>query len=99
MDYRLIDNSLFLVGNRTVYASMESMQPTFKTTLENSSDTQTVSYDRMYYFENSPVYSMTVLVGLKIDDDPALITFESDAYLGSHLNFKSMYVSYNAMYL
>jgi uncharacterized secreted protein with C-terminal beta-propeller domain len=99
MDYRLIDNSLFLVGNRTVYASMESMQPTFKTTLENSSDTQTVSYERMYYFENSPVYSMTVLVGLKIDADPALITFESDAYLGSHLNFKSMYVSYNAMYL
>jgi len=99
MDYRLIDNSLFLVGNRLVYASMESMQPTFKTTLENSSDTQTVSYDRMYYFENSPVYSMTVLVGLKIDADPTLITFESDAYLGSHLNFKSMYVSYNAMYL
>lgn len=99
MDYRLIDDSLFLVGNRYIYESKESLEPTFQVSLENDIITETVSFDRMYYFENSPVYSMTVLVGLKLSNNPMLISFESEAYLGSHLNYKSMYVSMNAMYL
>jgi uncharacterized secreted protein with C-terminal beta-propeller domain len=100
MDYRLINDSLFLVGNRYLYQGMEDVQPTFTSTLgENTPIIETLSFDQMFYFENSPVYSMTILVGLKVNDDPTLMEWNSDAYLGSSLNFKSMYVSMNAMYL
>lgn len=110
MDHRLIEErnledvvtstSLFLVGHKYMYYGTEDFRPTFT---ENPGSileqVEKVDYSSIYYFEETPAYSMTVLTGIRINSDPSLIEYNAAAYLGANDYYKQMYVSNNALYL
>ncbi len=75
-EHRLIDNSLFLISNKSLYG--EELRPVFKETLDGEIATNFLSYDDIYYFDGVPIYGMTVLTGIN------LTTYEvnSQAFLG-----------------
>jgi len=102
MDHRIIDNSLFLVGHKYLYYNLVDdveLRPTFTETIGASSETEYVDYSDIYYFDDNPTYSMTVLTGVKINADPTLITYNSSGYLGADSYYKQLYVSTNSLYL
>lgn len=90
MDYRIIEDSLFLVGNNYFMNRLDP-RPTFTVTEGEETTQHQLSYDDIYYFSDTPVYGMTVLTGLKLG------TFDltSQAYLG-YVN--NIYVSPTALY-
>lgn len=94
MEYRLIDNSLFLVGNNWLYGRND-LRPTFEVTDSTSGSAVeeeiVLDYDDIYYFDDVPNYSMTVLTGLKLG------TYDlfTEAYLG-YVN--TVYVSTDSLY-
>lgn len=100
MDHRVIDQSIFLVGNRYMYSTTEDFRPHFTEQVAEQDATESwVGYDQLYYFEGTPVYTMTMMTGILLNSDPSLIEFHSEGYLGSGVDWKKMYVSPTAMYL
>ncbi|MDY0294463.1 MAG: beta-propeller domain-containing protein [Acholeplasmataceae bacterium] len=75
--YRLINDALFLVSNKQT--NQEEVRPMLKET-EGELDevTSYVDYDDIYYFDNVPIYGMTVFTGIDLN------TFDvnSQAFLG-----------------
>ncbi len=94
MDYRLIGDSLFLTGYNYLY-NRADMRPAFEVTTASASgevsDDFVIDYDDIYYFSDVPVYSMTVLTGIKL----GTFDISAQAYLG-YVN--NIYVSTEALY-
>ncbi|MDD3938264.1 MAG: beta-propeller domain-containing protein [Bacilli bacterium] len=101
MDHRVIDNSVFLVSHKYLYLGDVEYEyrPIYKETREGVTYIEYLGYDSMYYFDDSPVYGMNVLTGIKITDDAEDIFYTSDAYLGASSSYKKMYVNATDMYL
>lgn len=102
MDHRIIDDSLFLVGNKYLYYGYYNeteLRPSFTETIGVSSETEYVDYENIYYYDDNPAYSMSILTGVKLDSNPNLISYNSAAYLGAESYYKQTYVSTNALYL
>ncbi|MCR3906376.1 MAG: beta-propeller domain-containing protein [Tenericutes bacterium] len=89
-EHRLIDQSLFLVSNKQLY-NTEDYRPMFKETKDGNIITSHLSYSDIYYFEDIPISSMTVVTGINID------TYEvnSQAFLGS---VSEIYATKDALY-
>lgn len=94
MDYRLIGDSLFLTGYNYLH-NRTDMRPAFEVTMASASgavsDDFVIDYDDIYYFTDVPVYSMTVLTGIKL----GTFDISAQAYLG-YVN--NIYVSTEALY-
>lgn len=94
MDYRLIEDSLFLTGYNYLYNRVD-MRPTFEVTTATESgdvtDDFVIDYDDIYYFNDVPVYAMTVLTGIKLGS----FDISAEAYLG-YVN--DIYVSTESLY-
>ncbi len=94
MDYRLIGDSLFLTGYNYLY-NRTDLRPAFEVTTATESgevsDDFVIDYDDIYYFSDVPVYSMTVLTGIKLGS----FDITAQAYLG-YVN--NIYVSTEALY-
>ncbi|MDI6453008.1 beta-propeller domain-containing protein [Peloplasma aerotolerans] len=92
--HRLIDQSLFLVSNKQLY-NTDDYRPMFKETKNDTTETTRLSYSDIYYFEDIPISSMTVVTGIKLD------TYEvnSQAFLGSvsqiYATKDTLYTAYN----
>lgn len=92
--HRLIDQSLFLVSNKQLY-NTDDYRPMFKETKGDTTETTRLSYSDIYYFEDIPISSMTVVTGIKLD------TYEvnSQAFLGSvsqiYATKDTLYTAYN----
>jgi inhibitor of cysteine peptidase len=92
--HRLIDQSLFLVSNKQLY-NTDDYRPMFKETKDDTTETTRLSYSDIYYFEDIPISSMTVVTGIKLD------TYEvnSQAFLGSvsqiYATKDTLYTAYN----
>lgn len=76
--YRLIEDALYLVSNKYIHGNNDELRPYFKTTEGQTMREFYLDYDEIYYFDNVPVYSMTVLTGINLN------TFDitSEAFLG-----------------
>lgn len=76
--YRLIDDALYLISNKSLYG--DELRPTFSEK-EGEADevTSHLDYSDIYYFDDVPVYGMTVFTGIKLNE-----TFDvtSQAFLG-----------------
>lgn len=94
MEYRLIDDSLFLVGYNYLYNRVD-LRPTLDVMDASGDDVREeeviIDYNDIYYFDDVPNYSMTVLTGLKLGS----FELSTEAYLG-YVN--TVYVSPNALY-
>jgi uncharacterized secreted protein with C-terminal beta-propeller domain len=75
--YRLIDNALFLVSNKQT--NQDELRPMFE---EKEGETDPVTsyldYSDIYYFDDVPVYGMTVFTGIDLDT----FNVSSQAFLG-----------------
>jgi inhibitor of cysteine peptidase len=93
-NHRLIDNSLFLISNKSLY-NQEELRPTFVETTSDDSMTTKLDYSEIYYFTGVPVQSMTVVTGIKLD------TYDrsSQAFLGYvdqiYADEDSLYTTYS----
>lgn len=87
--YRLINNALFLVGNK--YIQNEELRPTFTEKIGDDETTSFLDYDQIYYFDEVPAYGMTVFTGLDLDD----FELSSKAFLG---NVNQIYADENTLY-
>jgi inhibitor of cysteine peptidase len=89
-EYRLIDDVLFLVSRKSLYD--EELRPFFKETVDDQTTTSYLGYDKIYYFDEVPIYSMTVMTSIKLNDD---YTLSAQAFLS---DVSTLYVSKNAIY-
>ncbi|HOI84734.1 MAG TPA: beta-propeller domain-containing protein [Acholeplasmataceae bacterium] len=87
--YRLIDNALFLVGNK--YIQNDEFRPTFTEKVDGDETTSFLDYDQIYYFDDVPVYGMTVFTGIDLDD----FDINSKAFLG---NVNQIYADVDTLY-
>jgi inhibitor of cysteine peptidase len=92
-DHRMIDDVLFLVSKKSLYDA--ELRPMLKQTINNETTTSYLGYDRIYYFDQIPLYSMTVLTSLKLET----MTLKSQAFLSdvSHIyvNKDAIYTAFN----
>jgi inhibitor of cysteine peptidase len=89
-DYRLIDDVLFLVSRKNLYN--DELRPMFKETKDGQTQTTYLGYDQIYYFNDVPIYSMTVMTSIKLHEN---FKISSQAFLS---DVSSIYVSKNAIY-
>ncbi|MBN2300360.1 MAG: beta-propeller domain-containing protein [Acholeplasmataceae bacterium] len=87
--HRLIDDALYLISSKSLYT--EDLRPEYIETVDGDSTTSHLSYDSIYYFTDVPVYSMTVVTGIKLDT----YDMTSQAFLG---NVSEIYASQDAIY-
>ncbi len=87
--HRLIGDALFLVSSKSLYT--DELRPRYTETEDGKTSQSYLGYDSIYYFENIPAYSMTVVTGIKLD------TYDvtSQAFLGS---VSQIYASQDAIY-
>jgi len=88
-DHRLVDNQLILISNKSL--NDNELRPSFKTTKEGTNSTSHLGYNEIFYFRDVPIYSMTVITSLNLDD----YTYNSQAFLGY---IDQIYMSYNSLY-
>jgi inhibitor of cysteine peptidase len=87
--HRLIKNSLFLVSNKYMYN--EELRPYFEETKDGITVSSYLGYDRMYYFDEVPVYGMTVITSINLSN----YQMNSEAFLGE---VHQIYASGTAIY-
>ncbi|MFU8793208.1 MAG: beta-propeller domain-containing protein [Acholeplasmataceae bacterium] len=88
-DHRMIDDTLFLVSRKNLYD--DDLRPMFKETINDEQTTTHVDYDNIYYFDDIPIQSMTVLSSI----DLSSFNLNSQAFL---TDVSHLYVSKNAIY-
>ncbi|HHX78319.1 MAG TPA: hypothetical protein GX695_01015 [Acholeplasmataceae bacterium] len=88
-EHRLIENSLFLVSNKSIQDDF--LTPQFKEYKNGNEENSTLDYTDIFYFKNMPIYSMTVITGINLTS----YEVKSKAYLGG-VNF--IYGSLNSIY-
>ena len=93
---RVVDRALYLVGNKFLYLKNDNEVPT---ALINDREKTELSYDDIYYFDETQVYGMTILGGIYLDANPAKITYRSEGFLGAVTANKKVYVNENNLYL
>ncbi|MGI6734604.1 MAG: beta-propeller domain-containing protein [Bacilli bacterium] len=96
IDHRVIGNNLFLIGYDYLSVDAEESRP--KLTLLDGSETY-IGYNDIYYFDETPAYGITKVIGLKLEDNPQAINFNAKGYLGASYGYKQIYVSQNDLYL
>ena len=87
--HRLIDDALYLISNKYVYEN--DLVPHFKETEDERVSEADLSYDDIYYFDDVPVYGMTVLTVIDLSE----YTYDAEAFLGQ---VHQMYASLDAIY-
>ena len=88
-DHRMIDDTLFLVSRKNLYD--DDLRPLFEETIDGDVETTYVEYDEIYYFDDIPIQSMTVLTSI----DLKTFTLDAQAFL---TDVSHLYVSRNAIY-
>lgn len=99
-DHRLIDDTLFVVGFKTIYSPDVDLQPTFNESRTNEEPTEwSLGYQDIHYFEDENVRSINILFGLKLTDDISDIKINSEGYLGNDYGYQSIYASKDRLYV
>ncbi|MBU1094636.1 MAG: beta-propeller domain-containing protein [Firmicutes bacterium] len=82
-------SALYLVSSKSLYT--DELRPEYSETQDGNTVTSYLGYDSIFYFDDVPVYSMTVVTGISLD------TYEmtSQAFLG---NVSEIYASTDAIY-
>lgn len=90
IEHRLIDDTLYLVSTKWFYDEAE-LRPQFDITLDGQTTTSYLNYKDMYYFEDLPAASMTVITSIDFN------TFEqqSQGFIG---RTNQVYVSESSIY-
>lgn len=95
IEHRLIDRSLFIVAHKKIYFDNAENRPWFK---ENEEEQAFISYSDLYYFDQTRLYAMTTIVGIKLDEDASKISFTDATYLGAGDTFFNVYANKNNLY-
>lgn len=75
--YRLIGDALFLISNKSLYG--DDLRPTFNEKEGEADEVVShLDYSDIYYFDDVPVYGMTVFTGINL----ATFDVNSQAFLG-----------------
>ena len=90
IDHRMIDNTLYVVSTKWFYEDQEA-RPYFDTTVDGITSTSYLSYMDMYYFEDVPASSMTVISTL----DVSSFDLQSQGFIGQTAQ---IYVTENSIY-
>jgi len=87
--HRLIGDALYLISSKSLYG--DELRPEYRETEDGVTSTSYLGYDSIFYFDDVPVYSMTVVTGIN------LATYEvtSQAFLGS---VSQIYASTDSIY-
>jgi inhibitor of cysteine peptidase len=92
-NHRLVDNTLILISNKSIYD--EELRPMFRTVLDAEEKTNYLGYNKIFYFKDVPITSMTVITSLNLDD----YSYNSQAFLGYvdeiYMSYDSLYTVYN----
>lgn len=99
LDHRLIEDSLFLVGHKYLYTYEQETELRPQFLINGSMTPEYIDYDEIFYYEETPANGMTVLTGIKLDDDPNQIEYTASAYIGAGFSYKQIYVSLNNLYV
>jgi inhibitor of cysteine peptidase len=89
-DHRLIEDKLFLMSHKNLFGQ-EELRPTFKANVNGVTSESFVEYENIYFFDNVPVFEMSVLTGI----DLASFNHNAQAFLGG---VDHLYVSRNSVY-
>ncbi|MFA6801272.1 MAG: beta-propeller domain-containing protein [Acholeplasmataceae bacterium] len=89
--YRLIDDMLYLLSQKYIYSIDEDYRPVYDITLNNESYTTYLSYDQIYYFEDSLTNSMSVITTINLND----YTMDAQAFM---ISLSLIYANTNAFY-
>ncbi len=87
--HRLIGDALFLLSNKYLYN--QELRPYFEVTKNGETESSFLGYDRIYYFDEVPVYGMTVITSI----DLKTYTMNAEAFLGE---VHQVYASLDAIY-
>lgn len=87
--HRLIDNSLFLVSNKSIHT--EELRPKFTTTIGDITNESYLGYNSIFYFDDIPIHNMTVITGINL----ATFDISAQAFLG---NVSQIFASPTAIY-
>lgn len=91
--YRLIDHALYLISNKNAFS--DELRPEFRTLIDGIETKSYLDYQDIYYFDDTPVYGMTVFTGINLK------TFEinSQAFLGYvnqiYANEENLYTTFS----
>lgn len=99
LDHRLIEDSLFLVGHKYLYTYDQQIELRPQFVINGNATKEYIDYDNIFYFDETPANGMTVLTGIKLNDDPEQIDYSASAYLGAGYSYKQIYVSLNNLYV
>ncbi len=95
LDHRLIDDTLYVVSTKW-FIQDEEARPMFDVTMDGQTQTSYLSYMDMYYFEDVPSASMTVISSLNLDT----FDMQSQGFIGQthqvYVTEQSIYTYYNA---
>ncbi len=90
IDHRVIDDTLYLVSRKWFYDDA-SLRPMFEIYMDGESERSYLDYEDMYYFDDMPSQSMTVITSLNLDS----FTTTSQGFLGETAN---IYVTETSIY-
>ncbi len=90
IDHRLIDNTLYIVSTKWFYIDQEP-RPEFDETVNGETSKSYLSYMDMYYFDDVPASSMTVITSLDLNT----FTQSSQGFIGAT---SQIYVTENSIY-
>ena len=62
--YRLIDHALYLISNKNAFS--DELRPEFRTLIDGIETKSYLDYQDIYYFDDTPVYGMTVFTGINL---------------------------------
>ncbi|MFA5686691.1 MAG: beta-propeller domain-containing protein [Bacilli bacterium] len=101
IEHRLIDETLFLITHKHVSYDKNVLEqrPTYEVTIGSNKEKHFVDYSDLYYFDESPTYSINVVASLKILDDVTKMEFNVKGYLGSYASYKNLYVNRDNLYI
>lgn len=87
--HRLIGDALYLVSSKSLYS--DELRPEYRETEDGDTVTSYLGYDSIFYFNDVPVYNMTIVTGINLTN----YDVTSQAFLG---NVSEIYASTDAIY-
>lgn len=101
LDHRLIDDTLFLISHKNlVYDnSYPEQRPNYKVAVNNETSNYYLDYDKLYYFDETPAYGVSIISTLKIKKDVSKIVYQTQGYLGAYSYNKKLYVNRSNLYV
>ena len=94
----IIGETLYLVGHHYFYTNDDTtdLRPYY---FQNDEPKSYMPYASMAFVDEDNLYAMTTFTGIRLQENPEEIQYESSGYLGASPDFKKLYVNASHLYL